>query len=549
MMRLAAASLAVTVAFALVLIRHRTGIHNPYDVPIFRHLILFQDYYSILPFVAILFLALVPQVRASGSRLAQACGERPVAVAAITLVALAAGTRWVYHATPLSMDEYAATFQAKAFAEGRLAGSLPPALLDWLFPEWMGQFFRIDRPSGQVVSGYWPGFSLLLAPFAKLGIPWLLNPILGAATVLVVHRLALELFGEREAAGYAVLLTLASPAVTINAISYYSMPAHLLANGLFMLLLLKPAPGRAFVAGVVGSIALVLHNPAPHALFALPWIVWLAFQPRRFAVLGALAAGYAPLCLFLGWGWPRFIDHLGAGATLATVATPSEMSSMLAQRLSGVLGWQPMKGVGPAQVGALIKLWLWSAPALVAAAVLGAWRVRGERGPWRPMIFSALLTYVGYFFIRFDQGHGWGARYFHSAWMVVPLLAVAAFKIHPEKLSIQWKTLPGYIAACALLSLVVLTGFRSLQVEQFISRHLAQLPSAPGGSARVLIVNPANGYYAWDLPQNDPFLRNVPIRMTSVNAPRDAAMMAERFPQYRLLGFDRRGTAWGVPAP
>jgi hypothetical protein len=546
MMRIAAASLAVTIGFALILIRHRTGIHNPFDVPIFRHLILFQDYYSLLPFAAILFLALVPQARSAGRQLARVCGERPLAVAAIALLALAAGAQWVYHATPLSMDEYAATFQAKAFAEGKLAGTLPPALLDWLFPEWMGQFFRIDRVGGQVVSGYWPGFSLLLTPFAKLGVPWLLNPLLGAATVLVVHRLALELFGDRESAGFAVLLTLASPAVTINAMSYYSMPAHLLANGLFMLLLLRPTAARVFAAGLLGSLALVLHNPAPHALFALPWIVWLAFQPRRLGLLAALAAGYAPLCIFLGWGWPRFIDHLGSGATLATVATPAEMSSMLADRLGAVVGWHPAPGLGPAQVGALIKLWLWSAPALVAVAVLGAWRLRGERGPWRPMIFSALLTYVGYFFIRFDQGHGWGARYFHSAWIVLPLLAVAAWKKGgPARDEGEANPLPGYVAACALLSLVVLTGFRSLQVEQFISRHLAQLPSPASGSARVLIVNPANGYYAWDLPQNDPFLRNQPIRMTSVNAPRDAAMMAERFPEYRLLGFDRRGTVWG----
>jgi hypothetical protein len=63
----------------------------------------------------------------------------------------------------------------------------------------------------------------------------------------------------------------------------------------------------------------------------------------------------------------------------------------------------------------------------------------------------------------------------------------------------------------------------------------------------VLIVNPAGGYYAWDLPQNDPFLRNQPIRLTSAGAARDAAMMAARFPAYRLLGSDRRGSVWGVP--
>ena len=57
---------------------------------------------------------------------------------------------------------------------------------------------------------------------------------------------------------------------------YYSMQAHLTANLLFVWLLLKPTPYRAFGAGVVGSLALVLHNPFPHMLFAAPWIIAFA---------------------------------------------------------------------------------------------------------------------------------------------------------------------------------------------------------------------------------------------------------------------------------
>jgi hypothetical protein len=261
-------------------------------------------------------------------------------------------------------------------------------------------------------------------------------------------------------------------------------------------------------------------------------------------VLGALFAGYAPLSVLIGLGWPRLLDHLGAASTLSAVTTPAEASSLVIQRLSAVANW-PGPEIVAAQLGALAKLWLWSAPALVALAAVGGWRLRKEGGPWRALIASALLTYFAYFLIRFSQGHGWGARYFHSAWIVLPLFAAAALKRQPEE--VRGDPLPGYVAACALLSLVVLTAFRSLQVEQFISRHLAQLPSTGAGEARVLIVNPAGGYYAWDLPQNDPFLRNRPIRLTSMNVQRDTAMMAERFPEYRLLGIDRRGAVWGLP--
>jgi hypothetical protein len=448
------------------------------------------------------------------------------------------------------MDEYAMVFQSAIFAEGRLAGQLPPPLLEWLVPSWMYQFLRVNAETGAVASGYWPGFALLLAPFSALGVPWLLNPLIGGATVLVMHRLALVLFDNVESAGYVVLLTLASPAITVNALSYYSMPAHLLANALFMLLVLRPTPVRALLAGLVGSLALVLHNPVPHLLFALPWMVWLAWRPDRAKVLGALIAGYLPLGLLVGWGWPHFLENLGNGATLSTLATPAEMSGVLTRRVGGIVAWMSRTGPSAAQLATLWKLWLWAAPGLVAVAALGAWHLRRERGPWLVMASSAVLTYAGYFLIPFDQGHGWGARYFHSAWLLLPLLAVGAMqesiRTGAARPQAQASALPGYLAGCALLSLAILTPFRALQVEQFMARHLAQLPPAATASPSVLIIEPRGSYFAWDLAQNDPFLRNEVIRLTSRGAQLDRAMMAAQFPQYELLGSDRRGSVWGV---
>ena len=80
--------------------------------------------------------------------------------------------------------------------------------------------------------------------------------------------------------GLPMLLTLASPVFFADGISYYAMSAHLLANAVFALLLMEPTPRRAFLAGIVGSVALTLHNPVPHMLFAAPWIIWLLAKRR-----------------------------------------------------------------------------------------------------------------------------------------------------------------------------------------------------------------------------------------------------------------------------
>src|SRR6185295_14744969 len=112
--------------------------------------------------------------------------------------------------------------------------------------------------------------------------------------LVLMARLAQRLSAHEQAGGWAMLLALASPAFTAMALTYFSMNAHLLFNLVFVWLMLERTPGRLAMAGAVGSFALLLHNPVPHALFALPWIVWLALQ-RDVRSLAALAAGYVPL--------------------------------------------------------------------------------------------------------------------------------------------------------------------------------------------------------------------------------------------------------------
>ena len=544
----AVVSLAITAVFTLTFAYRRAGIPNPFELPVYSHLILFHDYAAVAPYIGVLLLALLPQVGELGVRAATFCGRHAMAVALATAAALALGTRLVYHLHPLSLDEHAAVFQSQIFAEGHLSGQYPAALMDWLIPKFFQAKFLVgSAASGKVASVYWPGFSLLLTPFTALGVPWLLNPLIGGGTILVMHRLGLALFGSAECAGYVVLLTLASPAITINALSFYSMPAHLLLNGLYTLLLLSATPSRALLAGVLGSVALVLHNPVPHLAFALPWMVWLAFRPDRLRLLGALVLGYLPLALVLGWGWALYYDQLLGREVAANSFTPAAAASTFMGRITSVLTGAPGVGLVSRYLD-LGKLWLWAVPGLVTVAAMGAWQRRRDRGAWLVFACSGLLTYLAYFTVPFDQGHGWGARYLHSAWLILPLFAAGALRTGGSPDTAPASGLARYLAACAALSLAVLTPLRALQVEQFIARHLTQLPQAAGGEPRVLIINFVNTYYGWDLVRSDPFFRDpVKVLITRGEA-QDRAMMAAQFPQYRLLGSDWRGWVWGIPA-
>ena len=540
-------SLGVTVVLYYWLLWLRSDVFDPEGVAIFWRLFILDDYWAALIMVPVIMLAVAPPVQAAALVVASWIGDHPRVIAVVTFVVLAFGARLVYHAHPLSMDEYSPWLQSYAFAAGRLTGQIPPQLVDWVVPAgFQGYFINVSHETGRIASAYWPGFALLLTPFSALGIPWLLNPVLGGAVVLLVYSVTRRLSASSEAAGLAVLLTLASQAFTINAISFYSMNAHLLLNLVFARLLMDLTASRAFAAGAVGSLALVLHNPVPHLLFAAPWLIWLfmVLGDRRAGI--AMLCGYLPLCLTLGLGWSVLSTHWFGGEML--VRDNQDFVVYWLAKLDHVFRL-PGKAILYARLAGIAKIWLWAAPGMLILAVWGAWKHRRDSFVLL-LALSALSTLAGFLFVPFDQGHGWGFRYFQSAWGVLPVLAALASGSREDE--VDGCSNSGLIdvrklgAAFALLWLVVGGVLRMAQVNAFVSGHLAQLPAPDYGPAPVRIVNPANGYYAFDLVQNDPFLRGSLIFSTH-GRERDAAMMQANFPGLVCVLSLYRGQVWDLP--
>jgi hypothetical protein len=539
----------VTTAILLWTYQWRIGNDRHGLSTIFFVLFAYKDYPGTVCALLILVGALFGSRYLPGRPIVQWAGDHPLVIAVITALLLALGTLFIYHNHPLSMDEYAAYFQSRVFAAGQLHGEFPPPLLDWLIPRGFQDYFlNVSPATGSVAEAYWPGFALLLTPFTWAGAPWLCNPVISALTLLAIHRLALELFNDREAAGFALLLTVASPVIFADGISYYSMPAHLLANSLFALLLVRPTALRAAAAGVVGSIALALHNPVPHLLFCVPWLVWVATRPGGMRLFASLMAGYVPLCVLLGMGWFLFSGHLlreGLVSATTPVALVNRLQSMF--RIFSL----PDATVVLARLIGMAKTWVWAVPGLMILAAAGAVRWRQD-ALCRLLTASAVLTLFGYFFVPVDQGHGWGYRYFHSAWMALPLLATAAL-FRPAQTSREASSPTrlfedsgsrGFVAACILLTLVFGIGFRAWQLQDFVARDVNQVPQYKGTESRVVILDSRSSFYGADLVQNDPWLRGNEIRMYSHGAAADRQMMARYYPELHSVYADRHGTVW-----
>lgn len=450
-----------------------------------------------------------------------ALARDPRAFIICATAALATSAVLVYRGHPLSMDEYAPVFQARIFARGSLVAQVPPELVQRLVPPF--RWFIEASSDGRLVSSYWPGFALLLTPFAWAGAPWLLNPLIGGATLWMLWRIARRLWPDTAACGWALLLTAASPAFVVNAISLYSMPAHLLASLCFTALLLDPTPRRLLCAGAVGSLALTLHNPLPHTLYAIPWLGALALRRGRVRSLATLAAGYLPGFVLLGAGW--FWVRAQVGGNEETAARGLGAVASILGRLAFTL---PSLDLLRSRAVNLSELALWAVPGLLALACAGAWWRRAEPA-LRLLAASALLTLAGYFFVPYDQGHGWGYRYFHASWGALPLLAAGALEHPAAGASLRRLTL-----IAALASLLLGNGLRFFQVRSFIDGHLRQVPT-PSAPARfeVVFMRPNRGYYTVDLVQNDPFLEGSRWILLSRGAEDDARFMAHFFPGAR----------------
>ncbi len=476
-------------------------------------------------------------------------GRNPWTAATIVFIGLSVAMLTVAHGHALAGDEHLALFQARAFAAGHLTGQFPPELVYRLIPTHYMEHWLIASQSGQVTSIYWPGFSLLLAPFTLLEAPWACNPLLASLSLVLIAKLASRLTAEPRAGGWAMLFALGSPGFIGMALSYFSMSAHLFLNLLFAWLLLERSARRLAAAGVVGSLALVQSNPVPHMLFALPWIVWIARQPGGRRNLIALGAGYAPLALILGLGWWLFLRQLQGKASAMLHAPEGD----LLQHLENLVWYLmlefravftvPGSETLTKRMLEQVRLWSWAVPGLPLLAFAGWWTL-GRRVPELQLLaLSLVITLLGYLFVSFDQGYGWGARYVHSAWGALPILASAAM-VSAQR-STQGRELGNYVVRAAMFSLVFASALRLFQIHLFMQDQLTLRPPFEKGVRQIVFITTNFDFYTADFVQNDPFLREPVIFMLSRGRTRDyREVIGRRFPAARLTYDGPNGQVW-----
>ena len=528
--------LTVALAFAapLAMLSGRVPGLGELDYLIYYRLLFFNDFANALAMLAALLLALaVRPLRTLIIRLAQWVTLNPATTCVIAFVGLAASARLVYQGFPLAMDEYAPLLQARIFAQGDIAITYPRELLDRIVvPGFQGSFILVNHETGQAVSGYWPGLALLMTPFALFGGEWLVNPLLAAAGLWLIGDLAKHASGVNDARGWAMLAALACPQYTVNAMSYYAMTGLLTLNLLFLWLLLRPGWKAAMLAGLVGSVALVMHNPAPHTLFALPCMAWLLWGAERRARLIPLAIGYLPLTALFLLGWPMLTSSMG----LRPIEVSIEGAGLVASWMRKIQNTFILPSLEILQVRsyAAWKTMIWAAPGLLIAAFL----VKPKADAHKLLLAAILLAFAFYLFFPYDQGHGWGYRYIHPAWGLLPI-AAALFATSGNTAR------QGLIAAAVFAGLLATPMFLRTTHRTIAMSAKQELPLASEGRT-IVFVAPQQGVYSFDLIRNYPGDAGRVIRMVSAGPEQDRKLVGGIAPGASTIISDRRGSSWSV---
>ncbi len=340
-------------------------------------------------------------------------------LALILVLALAAtlSITWgVFEAMPHIEDEFANYFQAQIFASGRLWVPSPAQPGSFLVP------FAIDM-NGRRFAKYPPGFTAALALGVMLNVPWLVNPLIGVLTLLVLYATGRQLFNA-ETGLLASLLGLLSP-------MFLGLSSTLLAHAfsaccllLFTWFYIQISGSRFHIPNskfqiksilmnsTLGGIALglaALTRPYTALVYVLPFVLlalWQLGRTRRWSLFGAFAAlglaSGAMVIVLLLYGraltgeytvnlypllWPY--DRIGFGPGHGVLPQGHSVDIALKNALvdlqdlsTQLLGWPYLSWL-PALLGLALPPrrrveWALVAPFIVIVAAYGAYWIQGS---------------------------------------------------------------------------------------------------------------------------------------------------------------------------
>ena len=342
----------------------------------------------------------------------------------------------LFDGVPGFMDGCLYMFQARLFAHGMLSAPIPPE----------PQFFETVHVmlSNKWYTMYPPGYPAILALGVIFRISWLVNPLLGALTIVCIYLLAKELYGD-SIAKLSAILACASSFFLFMSSEFASHTSTLFfitfAFLSFVWLVKKKRPLlSAVVCGICIGIAL-LCRPYTTVWICVPLGI-AAIVARKELSLRHILIGFIPIIVacfaFLAYNYATTGNPLLFGyiAVHGKKHYPGFHKALWSSQFHTIT--QGVKYVF-ANLNALsYYLFEWPMSSLFFVCLFLAY---GKKKFWEWLLvgwISALL--VGHFFYFFNK-LDFGPRFVYESLPALILLTSRGLSLCTQFLTSRWKTL------------------------------------------------------------------------------------------------------------
>jgi Dolichyl-phosphate-mannose-protein mannosyltransferase len=436
------------------------------------------------------------------------CGERFVVAALVFtggFCAILIG-KFIFDDYPYSGDEWSYLLQAEIFSQGRLHANSPA------HPRFFDVWGMVNN--GKFYAWAPPGWPFLLTSGVLLQVPWLVNPVIGALTLLSVYRLG-RLVYNAPVGLLAVFFMLLSPFFLLHSASYFAHSSSLLFISLFVFFCARGIERKAhrdfLWAGLCGSMSFLIR-PFDQMVAFCPlgaYLLLLALRGHlavRQVAWFAIGHGLGVILLlgynFLQTGHPLTMGyHVGSGQSLFELHLPGR--HFIGEYLLHLLVWAfPLMP----PLALLYSVWLGE-----------TWAKSPSERRWDALLLLMFLSNVlGYAFVPFHHWAGYGPRYYYASFFALALLGARGAIALLDRLKRRWPAGEGgglgaaALGICSALSLFwvfpvkLADAHRSIVARQTLYEMVERMQLA---NAVIFIRYIGGDFQPWNLTRNPPDFR------------------------------------------
>lgn len=461
-------------------------------------------------------------------------------------------------------DELAYIFQARTYAGGALyVPALPEAARDAF------SHYLMESTNDRWISVFTPGWPAVLSLGVLAGAPWLVNPILGTASIFLGYGVLRRLTDDRSAAVGMLLMAMSPWFIAMSA----SFMAHTLTLFLLVLawaLVLKAEnspPARAavfvFVAGLAMGWMFLSRNLDGLLLGALTgfFLLWRGGVLRRPSILLCYSLG----CVVTGGLIFLYNIYFTGDPFLTTLSdylhrewAGGSNAYGFGQNIGPPQGWDfmelrehehsPFEGFinTLTNISALHTDFLgWGVGSLALVWACFLWRPIDLTG--RLMLIIVAVVVIAHAFYWFVASFYIGPRYWFMLFLPLVILSAKGFENVSARLKTAgFETAPGRLNAMLLIlclfSVAVFLSYRGLtryHDHRGYSDHyrLIDLPETAGATQPLVLIKPERQLAsAWFM--NDPwFPPDKPVFAADLG-PQSNAAVIEAFPGRPVLYYN-----------